>query len=313
MTLVNIVGDFFSSVAPVFYEFRDRVTTHIIVSDNSKRDSKKAGEFRKGVRNFCIENGLNITQHFVTINEDSDSAIEKLIKFINENADSEVYINITDGLSSVHTMLVRKMKNVNFIAYDIFDNEYHIISKRGTVMKKEAECMSIKDHLLLKNIELLEYDTLEFANRYAKEIIMIFERYNGEFVEYKKHLSKHRKIPPVTKFKNIESIISKMDLPREYNKIYKLFTGTFFEYYVYLKMKEAGFYDVGVGIKIRQNELVNEFDVVVMQSNHLHIIECKYKEGKTLQLDTIIYRYSVLREMVDYDSKAAIVSLADYG
>jgi hypothetical protein len=52
MTLVSIVGDFFSSVAPVFYEFKDSIDTHIIISDDSKRDDRLARKFEKGVNNY---------------------------------------------------------------------------------------------------------------------------------------------------------------------------------------------------------------------------------------------------------------------
>ena len=52
MTLVSVIGDFFSSVAPVFYEFKDKIDTHIIISDDSKRDDRLAKKFQKGVKNL---------------------------------------------------------------------------------------------------------------------------------------------------------------------------------------------------------------------------------------------------------------------
>jgi len=38
MVLVSILGDFHSSILPIFFEFKHKLTHHIILHDDSKYD-----------------------------------------------------------------------------------------------------------------------------------------------------------------------------------------------------------------------------------------------------------------------------------
>ena len=81
MTLVSVIGDFFSSVVPVFYEFKDKIDTHIIISDDSKRDDRLAGKFEKGLKKFIDKYNLNIKTLYYSIDQDSFESLERAKEF----------------------------------------------------------------------------------------------------------------------------------------------------------------------------------------------------------------------------------------
>jgi len=317
MTLVSVIGDFFSSVAPVFYEFFDDITTHIIISDDSKRDSLYARKFKKGVKNFCLEKNKNITQHFVRIDEDSNTAINKACKYILKNAEGEIFVNITDGLATLNTIMSQRLmeKNVKFISYDIYDNEYHIISQNGIIERKKAKSMRIKEHFLLKGVNIAFKSDIDFANRNKKYIKEIFEMYHQEYREFKFSLTVN---PENSKYKNSCKKLTRENFPNIYKCLNnmglsfksnrQLLTGGLFEYYIYLLLKDYDFDDIMVNTIVNDGEVLNEYDVLLIKNNHLHIVECKHK-AKMLNIEEVVYKYAALKKTVDYDSKAVIVSL----
>jgi hypothetical protein len=310
MTLVSVVGNFFSSVAPVFYHFFDEIDTHIIIADDSKRDSRYARKFKEGVKNFCLEKNKNLRQIFITIDEDSNSAINKACESVIKHANGEVLINISDGLASVHTIMTQKLLplGVKFISYDIFDNEFHILSKEGIKERKKAKPMNIKDHFTLKGVEVLSMNDLDFAHKNERYIKEIFENHHREYREFKYCLTVGKN-PSAHSYPNIHRCLISMN--RSFNSDYQFLTGGLFEYYVYLQLKDYDFDDLAVGMKVSDNEVRNEYDVLAIKDNHLNIIECKHKR-KTFNAESVLYKYAALKRMVDYDSKVVIVSLDNY-
>lgn len=317
MTLVSVIGDFFSSVTPVFYDFSDKITTHIIISDNSKRDSYYAKKFKNGVRDFCLKKNKNITQHFVIIDEDSSSAIDKVCEYIIQNSAGEIYVNISDGLAALNTVMTQKLlpKGVKFVSYDIFDNEYHVLDRRGIIERRQAKAMNIQEHFLLKGVEVFFHGDLNFAVKNEEFIKKIFENYHNEYRLFKfcltvnpydKRYKSQYKKPTKYNFPNIYKCLNEMGLSFSSDK--QLLTGGLFEYYIYLLLKNFDFDDIAVSTVVYDNNVKNEYDVLVIKNNHLHIIECKHK-AKTLDINDVVYKYAALKKMVDYDSKAVIVSL----
>ncbi|WP_456479563.1 Card1-like endonuclease domain-containing protein [Nautilia sp.] len=310
MTLVSVIGDFFSSVAPVFYDFFDDISTHIIISDDSKRDSRYARKFKEGVKNFCMEKNKNITQHFVRIDEDSGSAIDKACKYILENSKGDVYVNISDGLATLNTIMTQKLlnKGVTFISYDIFDNEYHIIGRNGIIKRKKAKPMSIREHFLLKNSEILSYETTDFAEKNEMLITELFEKYRYQFNVFKKKLTQNS--VNIDDYPAIKQILMKLGFglsKKELSLNKKTITGSLFEMYIYLIVKKLEFDDILMGAVIEDYEIKNEFDLLVIKNNHLSIIECKFKNFLK-DAETLLFKYAFLRKVLDYDSKSLIIS-----
>lgn len=54
----------------------------------------------------------------------------------------------------------------------------------------------------------------------------------------------------------------------------------------------------------------NEFDILLMRDNHLHMIECKIGNGATRdeELTDIIYKYIALAQILDDDGKMIIAT-----
>ena len=313
MTLVSVIGDFFSSVAPVFYDVFDDISTHIIISDDSKQDSRYARKFKEGVKNFCIEKNKNITQHFVRIDEDSGSAIDKACRYILENSKGDIYVNVSDGLATLNTIMTQKLlnKGVKFISYDIFDNEYHIIDQNGIIERKKARPMSIKEHFLLKNSKILVYEDTGFAEKNKKLLTELFEKKLHRFNSFKRKLTQNTL--NINDYQDIAKILNKLGIQtnkKELTLNKKTITGSLFEMYIYLKMKYLNFDDIMMGALIEDEGVKNEFDMLVIKDNHLSVVECKFKN--TLKnTETLLFKYAFLRKILDYDSKSLIISAAE--
>ena len=314
MTLVSIIGDFFSSVVPVFYEFKDKIDTHIIISDDSKRDDRLAKKFEKGVKKFIDKYNLNIKTLYYSIDEDSFESLERAKEFILKNSTGNIYINTTDGLSSVNTFFSLRMipLKAKIISYDMFDNEYHVIDINGMRREKIKKVVPIVEHFMLKGVEINSKGLKSFALRYEDEIRELFEEHHYEYRSFKYELTTKNKLPSRRDFPNVYYLFDKMhltnkNLDKEY--IFQTLTGDMFEYYVYLLVKDLGFDDIEIGVEIEDDEVRNEFDLLLMKDNHLHVIECKHRGFKTLDLEDLIYKYATLRRVVDEDAKAVIVSL----
>ena len=88
-------------------------------------------------------------------------------------------------------------------------------------------------------------------------------------------------------------------------------TGGLFEYYIYLKLMDLNFDDIEVGVSVKKyiddiNFIPNEFDILIMKENHLHMIECKFT--KNIKLDGLVYKYMGLKSLLDDDGKMCIVT-----
>jgi len=314
MTLVSVIGDFFSSVVPVFYEFKDKIDIHIIISDDSKRDDRLARKFEKGLKKFIDKYNLNIKTLYYSIDEDSFESLERAKEFILKNAKGDVYINTTDGLSSINTFFSLRMLPIGakIISYDMFDNEYHIIDINGMRREKVKKTLRVIDHFILKGVKISSKGLKSFAIRYEKEIKELFEKNHYEYRGFKYELTAKKKMPSRRDFPNIYYLFDKMhltdrDLDKDY--LFQVLTGNMFEYYVYLLVKDLGFDDIEIGVEIEDEEIINEFDLLLMKDNHLHVIECKHRGFKTLDLEDLIYKYATLRRVVDEDARGVIVSL----
>jgi len=310
MTLVSVVGDFFSSVAPIFYHFFDDITIHIIIADDSKRDSYYAKKFQNGVKDFCIANNKSITRHFVRIDEDSNSAINKACEYILNNSDGEIYVNVSDGLASLNTIMTQKLlpKGVKFISYDMFDNEFHILDISGIIERKKAKSMNIKEHFMLKNCDILSYESVDFVLKNEYLIKKLFTEYHFQFDDFKKDLSKNQ--IDFNQYTDVVKILKALGFSMDkkslsYNK--KILTGSLFEMYMYLIVRDLEFDDVLMGVVLEDKGIRNEYDLLAIKDNHIYVIECKYKNIQR-EAEKLLYKYAFLREVLDYDSKAVIVS-----
>jgi hypothetical protein len=310
MVLVSILGDFHSSVFPIFYEFRESIQTHIVVYDDAYARLKENKEVVASLQKFCAQNTLGIETQGYQIDEDSFASIEKLISKIEEFGSCEnIYINTTDGLSSIAVLLGAKLlhKGVKIISYDMYANSYNL-SSSTTIEKKSLLCqMSIQNHLLFKGFHIAHVEEKNFAHKNAILIQELFEKHQSEFKELKRDIT-HNSVN-AKRYENAMKIIRELGLNIHTQQ--KEITGGLFEWYIYLLVKDLGFDDIEVGVTIEDKfsgdiSIRNEFDILLMKENHLHMIECKFTSR--IDFQSLVYKYSNLINLIDDDGKMMILT-----
>nr|WP_321265930.1 DUF1887 family CARF protein [uncultured Sulfurimonas sp.] len=314
MVLVSIVGDFDSSVLPIVYEFKDDISKHILIYDDFKYDVIKAQNIKKGLSRFKKKYNYDFELKEYKIDEDSLQNISDASEFLLlECKDaSDIFINTTDGLSSVAAILNYKLikKGVNFISYDMYDNQYNILNKKSLQKFSICNNLNIQDHFLLKGFGIETSNIAKFAKKYQAQIKEIFEKYSEAYDAFTKLPAGNKSISTLSNdYKKIKNIFTSMK--QENTKIKDpLLTGTLFEAYIYNLLSSLDFDDIEIGLKVsrkyKNSKIVNEFDVLIMKDNHLHMIECKYKNN--IKLEELIYKYIALSDIIDEDGKMIIVT-----
>jgi hypothetical protein len=305
--LVSILGDFHSSVVPVSFEFKEKITTHIIVYDDAHGDTAEAKRIIKGQEAFLDAYPMvRYTLKPIRIDEDSYSSLLGCVEKIKQEADDyrEIYLNATDGLSSVALVLATQLMAVGakVIAYDRYANTYNLHTTDGMHKHSIRHSMDIRTHLLMKGYTIL-YEPDRAVLQYRKESIFALMEdmprykqfadavgkvgYSGVqgFADYRKHL---------------ESI---GDTSQQFIQ------GSVFEEYIYhLLLDYCDFDDVRTGMKVMFDEGVeNEFDILMIKENHLHTIECKFVNN--LNGEHYVYKTERVKEYLDDDGRAMILSI----
>ncbi|MBD3823615.1 MAG: DUF1887 family protein [Epsilonproteobacteria bacterium] len=291
MTLVSIVGDFHSSILPLFYHFKDRLRNHVIVYDDYKRDVMQAHKIINGTQAFIQKSGLNIKNHSIEIDEDNYDNIAKLIEVLRGITPrcEDMLINVTDGPANVALLLSEGLmrEGARFVTYDRYDNTYNMVSKGGMQSKNPTKTIPIEDHFMLKNIRVMHKQERSLADAIEHELVDYFENYHGERALF---LSAH---------------------PDTHEHIKSTANGFLFELYVYNLLKRLNHDDICVGVKVsdiysQDIAIENEFDLLIMKENHLHMIECKFQSA--IKKVELIYKVDSVRSSLDDESIIIILS-----
>lgn len=280
--------------------------------DDAFSELKKHKTTIDSLNKFNKKYSLNIVTEGFRLDEDSLKSIESLIRRIKEldSTLKKVYINTTDGLSNISIVLASKLldKGVSLLAYDMYENSYNLTTKDSMKNIALQSSIGIEDHFLLKGLEVAAYEDLSFAHQYQAQILELFNTYRDE-LEYLKKDIFHQTTKNRSKYPRAWQLINNMGLDIVQDA--KVITGGLFEYYVYLMVKDLGFDDIKVGTKVQKkfnNEIVveNEFDILLMKNNHLHMIECKF--SKNLNLQELVYKYAALINMIDDEGRIMILT-----
>lgn len=285
MTLVSIIGDFPSNVLPVFYHFRNDIKNHIIAYDDYKHDIEHAKNITNGTENFIQKYNLNIKTFTKQIDEDNVSQLKNLSNYIRKFADEDsVIINITDGLANIHYTLINELKenSVQFLSYDRYDNTYSLLHVNTVSQPIRAQTMSISDHFLLKDTKVTSEGKLENNQEKLEDIKLLFEQYNGDKDRFLFHHD--------SRFINKKTPV-----------------GFLYEKYIANLLQPLAYDDMAVGVKVldhyEKGGYDNEFDILVMKNNHLHMIECKaWDENKQATVSSFIYKLDSIRTTLDNDA-----------
>jgi hypothetical protein len=312
VVLISIIGDFHSSVFPIFYEFKELVSKHIVVHDDAFNEKFKNRETINTLNNFTKKYNLPIQTEEYNLDEDSFASIMSLVDYIKSTVNNleNLYINTTDGLANIGLLLASNLlkDGVKLISYDMYENSYNLTSNASIQTKKLDKKMSIKDHFFLKSLEVVAYEDKEFAHQYAHHIKELFQNYYDQFIFLKQDVSRNSFINN-NKYPQAMQLINLMGLDIHIQK--KEITGGLFELYTYLLIKDLGFDDIEIGVviedKFSQNTAIkNEFDLLLMKDNHLHMIECKFQ--KVTDMQALVYKYSSLINLIDDDGRMIILT-----
>lgn len=310
MILISILGDFHSSIFPLFYEFKASISKHIVVYDDAFGEMKESKKILNSLEEFSKKYNLPIQTQGYQLQEDSFESISKLITFIEDQAkNEELYVNATDGLSNISVLLGARLltKDIKLLAYDMHANTYNITTQESIEKRAIKSQMSIQDHFLLKGINVTKVEDKTFAHQNAAHIKTLFSNYLDEYKGLKRDLT--RGVLKEEKYPRAMQLIKlmKLDLKTQQKDI----TGGLFEWYVYLLVKDLGFDDIEVGAVVEQeftNQTVirNEFDILLMKDNHLHMIECKFSFN--VDITELAYKYATLLNFIDDDSRMIILT-----
>ncbi len=310
MTLVSILGDFHSSILPISFEFKEKITRHIIVYDDAGHDVKKSWRILRGQKAFMdsFTPDSNERYEIVTmqIDEDSYSSIkecfERILGMVSDH--DEIYLNATDGLSSIAVVLSSKFlaAGSKVISYDRYANTYNLHTN-NTMKKYEIQNnMDIASHLMLKGYTLLEV-TDKSVLQQRKDVILKLTENLTRFKEFT-NLLQNRSLDKIAGYADYKELLQSINA-----KDQKFIQGIIFEEYIYhLIVDNFDFDDVWTGVKVKFDEDVeNEFDILMIKDNHLHTIECKLVNK--LDGKHFVYKTELIMDYLDDDGKAMILSI----
>jgi len=311
MVLVSILGDFHSSILPIFFEFKDKLTHHIILHDDSKYDKYQAKKLIKAQNNFIEfykdDRSIDYELINITIDEDNYDDILKAYKSIIKKTDNpkDIYLNATDGLSSVVIVLSNKILEYggNVIVYDKHANSYNIHTKGSMKKKIIKNNMDIKNHLKLKGYELKNW-TNKFELKNRKEQVLKLAQ---DLQRYKK-FAKGYPLNVSYKYQDLLDIFNSIENISDSERVF-FANGVLFEEYIYHLIKDNfNFDEVMTGVLVEfEKDLVNEFDILMIKNNHLHTIECKFVNR--LDGEHYVYKTDSIIDYLDDDGKAMILSI----
>lgn len=308
MILISSLGKFDSSIFPLLYEYKGKLSQHIIIHDDSKYESSKTLKFIAAQNQFKNFYDLNFETKSIKIDEDSHEslleAFEK-IKVISNDKFENVYFNGTGGLASTAVILSQEIlkRNGKFLAYDIFDNGFNIVTQNSLEKKQINKNQDIFTHLILKGYKLTSKGNKIEAFRRKNEVLQICKDIE-ELKEFTTALH-GKKIDDIIGFERIQNLLKSID---KFDDI-SFIQGTIFEEYIYWLIEDNFDFDqVMFNVKIEFNEnLFNEFDVLMIKNNHLHTIECKLRNS--ISGENVIYKIDSIIDYLDDDGKAMILAI----
>ncbi|MGJ0344777.1 DUF1887 family CARF protein [Aliarcobacter cryaerophilus] len=306
MILISLLGIHDSSIYPILFEFKEKISKHIIIHDDSKYETNMIKKVLTSQEKFKDFYSLDFKTYSIKIDEDSydsiNSCYEEILKISNKNFE-DIYFNATDGLVSSTLIFSSRLleKGSKFIAYDIFDNGYNIVTKNSMQNKIISKNKDIYTHFMLKGYELLSIGSKIEAYK-RKDIVMKICEDLTIYQEFA-FFVQNRRYDEIDGFYEIKNLLEKIDKLND-----RMFIqGTIFEEYIYwLVVDNFDFDHVMFNVKVEfKPQFQNEFDVLMIKDNHLHVIECKLR--KFLEGEEYVYKLDSVIDYLDDDGKGMIL------
>jgi hypothetical protein len=316
MVLVSLLGDFDSSILPVFFEYKSEITLHILAYSANERDDKSAARITRGLNALRSKYRLKCTLREMRLEKNDSASLIKFSTSISNFAPpDQLYINVSDGEADIAIILSKELLEVGatLLIYGRYTNELSILTNNGLEKRAVGRNMNIDDHIASKGYQLLEAKSkkeLEFRKPFVQEIAAnfpLFQKYRKQVMEGKNINEEIYSaiIRPLYKI----GAVNRRGKPENINYI----LGELFEELIYHLVDRLKFDDILTGAKVRYETIngvtvQNEFDILMIKNNHLYIIECKFRDR--VDGENLIYKYDALLEQMDTDGKVMIINVA---
>lgn len=306
MILISLLGKYDSAIFPILFEFKTQIKKHIIIHDDSRFETQKVEKIINSQEKFKEFFSLDYEIYSIKIDEDSYEDIikcyGKILDLSNKNFEN-IYFNGTGGLVSSTIILSNKLldNGAHFIAYDIFDNGYNIVSIDSMEKKRIKENNDIFTHFLLKGYDLLSTGNKIEAFRRKNTVLELCENLSS-LQDFAVQIQ-NKNYDEIKGFSKIKELLFKIDMIE--NKMF--IQGTIFEEYIYWLIEDNFDFDqVMFNVKVEfAPALSNEFDILMIKDNHLHVIECKLR--KAVPGEQYIYKLDSVIDYLDDDGKGMIL------
>ncbi|MDR0746919.1 MAG: DUF1887 family protein [Helicobacteraceae bacterium] len=316
MILVSLLGEFDSSVLPVFFEFKHEITHHLLIHGIDDRSRQSAVRITSGLNAVRAKFRLKCTLRETQVNANDLKSIYALInEIINMSPPDQLMINASDASASLVIVLSKEALDAGaqLLVYDRYENTITKLTSNGMRKHNIKHNMKIEDHIISKGYTLIEArDVNDLYNRKA-HIEQITENFDT-FQRFRRRIMLEKNIER-ERYETVIEPLLKMGVLARNGKILDMnyILGGLFEDIIYFLVASLNFDDILSGVKVSyhtvDNVLVqNEFDVLMIKNNHLYIIECKFRDR--VDGENLIYKYDALLDQMDHDGKVMIINVA---
>ncbi|GHV01328.1 hypothetical protein AGMMS49521_1320 [Campylobacterota bacterium] len=316
MVLVSLIGDFDSSLLPTFFEYKEQITLHLLLSSSSRRSEKERTRITRGLNALRSKYRLKCTLQEMSVDTGSMKSIIALSNMIKQlSPPNQLFVNLSDGEVNMAILLSREIIDygANILIYDRFANDMSLITVEGMSRLALKHNMSIADHIISKGYDLVEAKS-KTEMEYRKPFVQVISDNFAQFQKYRRRVMEEKKIDE-ERYEPVVGALAKMGVATSSGRPINMnfILGELFEEQIYHIVNDLGFDDVMSGVKVRYETIngvtiQNEFDVLMIKNNHLYIIECKFRDR--VDGENLIYKYDALLEQMDNDGKVMIVNVA---
>jgi hypothetical protein len=317
MVLISLLSNDLTTISPLIYEFKEQITQHITLYDDSTLEQVHLEDLTKGIEALKDKYSLDFASSSLMIDEDSsasiESAFEKIMPLISK--ESKLYLNSSSSMVNVTLLLSSKVfkQGGKVLVYDKYDNNYNVLSPNSMKTKKIQNSMKLDDFLMMLDKPILEASSEKKLKRRKKDVLTLFGDFKG-FSKVRNALLKDDLNFAYQKYQPILDALKKLNIVKKGKIDKSLIGGGLFEEYIYWLVKDLGFDDVKCNVKIQIEEIAskaikNEVDVMMIKENHIYMIECKLSSNLTGI--EVIYKYDSIMSSFGDDSKTMIVNVSN--
>jgi len=271
----------------------------------------------------------------IVVIEDSLSDIEEKLKTIKSEDEDEFYVNLTGGTKimsiGVYNFFKRKPNKIYYIP--IGKNIYRKIFPES----EDKDCdikyrIGVIEYLRSYGVEVLNPDKLNTTVKNSEFAEQFYQAYSGftspdyEILNRLRAVRDKKKIL-IKDIKNLKDFLDRLNfypaLSDSLNrKEIEYLTGGWFEELVYFRIKNHLKSDdddaaIGLNIKIKWQNVENEFDVMFAIDNSLHVVECKTSVYNSVSEKNIInetlYKLGALKKDFGLNVKSYLFTLSKLG